>query len=98
MLANTTLEAANWLCVKHDGDKVTIMRKGNISQKSLHITFLLFHDITKHPDYMSLVNPSNIRVTSLSSSLSLKTMLWGRFSDNEAMPQSWYLSDPRLLE
>lgn len=41
-------------------------------------------DITKHPDYKSLVNPSNIRWTSPLSSLSLLTMLWGRVSDNEA--------------
>lgn len=71
-----------------EGGKVTIMRKGNISQKSLHITFLLVHDITKHPDYKSLVNPSNIRLTSLLSSLSRKKKVCGRVSVNEGMPQS----------
>lgn len=55
-------------------------------------------DITKHPDRKSLVNPSNIRWTSPLPSLSLKTIMWGRVSENEAMFQSWYPSDPRLLE
>lgn len=75
-----------------------IMKKGNLSQKSLHITFLLFHVIKKHQDYKSLVNPSNIRLTSPLSGLSLKTMLWVQVGVMEIMPQIWYPSDPRLLE